>query len=61
MARWCRRAVERSGALAEHFLQKHPDLTHFVRSPTTALVRVAVTRYIHVGHFQEVSQWTVQT
>ena len=48
-------------ALAEHFLQKHPDLRDFVRSPTTALVRVAVTRYIHVGRFQEVSQWSVQT
>ncbi len=48
-------------ALAAHFLQKHPDLRDFVRSPPTALVRVAVRRYIHVGRFQEVSEWTVQT
>jgi nitroimidazol reductase NimA-like FMN-containing flavoprotein (pyridoxamine 5'-phosphate oxidase superfamily) len=48
-------------ALAGHFLHKHPDLTEFVRSPTSALVLVAVMRYIHVGRFQEVSEWAVQT
>jgi len=37
---------------------RHPQLDLFVRSPTTALFRVDITRYVHVTRFQEVRQWT---
>lgn len=36
------------------YLSKHPHLADFVRSPTTALVRVTVSRYILVRNFQHV-------
>ena len=37
---------------------RHPQLDLFVRSPTTALFRVNIIRYLHVSRFQEVRQWT---
>jgi len=39
-------------------LGKHPYLSHFVKSPSTALILVEVTRYFYVRRFQEVFQWT---
>jgi nitroimidazol reductase NimA-like FMN-containing flavoprotein (pyridoxamine 5'-phosphate oxidase superfamily) len=36
------------------YLAKHPHLEDFVRSPTCALVRVQVERYIVVTRFQQV-------
>ena len=43
--------------LASVFLKKHPGLADFVRSESTALVAVRLTRCIHVGRFQTVSVW----
>ena len=43
--------------LAEIFLRKHPDLEEFLNSPTTALIAVEISRYIHVGRFQTLSVW----
>jgi nitroimidazol reductase NimA-like FMN-containing flavoprotein (pyridoxamine 5'-phosphate oxidase superfamily) len=43
--------------LARIFMEKHPALKEFVRSPSTALVSVEVTRCIHVSRFQTVSVW----
>ena len=37
---------------------RHAQLELFVRSPTTALFRVEILRYLHVTRFQEVRQWT---
>jgi nitroimidazol reductase NimA-like FMN-containing flavoprotein (pyridoxamine 5'-phosphate oxidase superfamily) len=37
--------------------RRHRQLDRFVESPTTALFRVNVIRYLHVSHFQEVRQW----
>ncbi len=37
---------------------RHPYLRAFVESPSTALFRVGVVRFLHVTRFQEVHQWT---
>jgi hypothetical protein len=39
-------------------LGRHPQLTGFVESPSTAVFRVVVMRYFFVRSFQEVTQWT---
>jgi hypothetical protein len=36
---------------------RHPHLASFVRDESSALVRVEIDRYFHVGSFQEVRQW----
>jgi hypothetical protein len=45
--------------LSAVFTAKHFDLAGFISSPRTALVLVEADRYLHVGHFQTVSQWKV--
>ena len=35
----------------------HPQLRSFVESPSTALFRIDITRYLYVTRFQEVHQW----
>jgi len=51
----------RKGTLRDKFagtlLKKHPDLQEFVNSPTTALIVVDITQYIHVNQFQTVTVW----
>ena len=42
---------------AELLVNRHAQLGSFVRSPTTALFRIDIVRYFHVGRFQEVRQW----
>jgi uncharacterized protein YhbP (UPF0306 family) len=42
-----------SGMLTE----RHPYMRTFVESPSTALFRVDVVRFLHVTRFQEVRQW----
>jgi nitroimidazol reductase NimA-like FMN-containing flavoprotein (pyridoxamine 5'-phosphate oxidase superfamily) len=50
-----------SGAAFEHWAAvltaRHPQLHAFVHSPSTALFRITVFRYLHVSRFQEVHQW----
>ena len=41
----------------EHLSTRHPHLRGFFEAPTTALVRIEVTRYLHVSRFQAVSEW----
>ena len=48
-------ASERESIL-EHYLAKHPYLEEFVRSPSCALVRVAVDSYYLVKNFQNVME-----
>jgi heme iron utilization protein len=43
--------------LAEAFLKKHPALDDFVRSPSTALIKMTIEECVHVGQFQTVSTW----
>jgi nitroimidazol reductase NimA-like FMN-containing flavoprotein (pyridoxamine 5'-phosphate oxidase superfamily) len=43
-------------AILERYLKKHPHLEEFVRSPTCALVDVAVKSYILVQNFQNVTE-----
>jgi nitroimidazol reductase NimA-like FMN-containing flavoprotein (pyridoxamine 5'-phosphate oxidase superfamily) len=38
------------------YLEKHPYLSDFVNSPTCALIRVTVERFIMVTRFQEVRE-----
>src|SRR5210317_427158 len=38
-------------------IARHPYLKSFVNASTCALFRVDVVRFLHVGRFQEVSQW----
>jgi hypothetical protein len=38
-------------------VRRHRQLDTFIQSPTTALFRVDIIRYLHVTHFQEVRQW----
>jgi uncharacterized protein YhbP (UPF0306 family) len=42
---------------AELLIGRHPYLDAFVKAATCALFRVDVARFLHVGRFQEVSQW----
>jgi len=42
---------------ADLLTARHPYLKAFVQSPSTALFRVDVVRYLHVTRFQEVRQW----
>ena len=37
---------------------RHLALHSFFHAPTTALVKIEVTRYFHVSRFQDVSEWT---
>jgi hypothetical protein len=38
-------------------MERHPYMRTFVESPSTALFRVDVVRFLHVTRFQEVRQW----
>jgi nitroimidazol reductase NimA-like FMN-containing flavoprotein (pyridoxamine 5'-phosphate oxidase superfamily) len=52
-----RAAMVDSGRLQElrdRYIQKHPHLEDFVRSPSCALIRIVVESYDLVGNFQEV-------
>lgn len=53
------RRGKRWKALAKILIEKHPNLTKFVRSPSTVLVLIEATRCFHVSQFQTVSQWDV--
>jgi heme iron utilization protein len=44
-------------AVADILQKRHPYLKSFFYSPTCALIRVRVLRYLHVSKFQEVGQW----
>jgi len=46
--------------LAKIYIEKHPILEEFVRSPTTALIIVNIKRCIHVSKFQSISVWDAQ-
>jgi nitroimidazol reductase NimA-like FMN-containing flavoprotein (pyridoxamine 5'-phosphate oxidase superfamily) len=47
---------ERS-AYEKIYLQRHPYLEKFLASPTTAFVKIAVSRYVLVSHFQDVMEY----
>lgn len=51
-----RKLVAASSALRK----KHPRLSAFIASATTAIVLVEVTHYIHVDSFQRISEWQVK-
>ena len=42
---------------ADLLIERHPYLEAFVQSPSSALFRIDIIRYFHVGRFQEVRQW----
>ena len=42
---------------ARLLLARHPYLSSFISSPSTALFRVEAVRFLHVTRFQEVRQW----
>ena len=42
---------------AELLTKKHPNLTSFVKAPTTAVVLVEAVRYLYVSKFQEVWEY----
>lgn len=52
-----RRTSRRWRELMALILRKHPALTAFINAPTTALVFVEAERCVHVGGFQEVTEW----
>jgi hypothetical protein len=52
------RRGKRWNDLSEILIKKHPQLTGFVRSPSSALIFVAVNKVIHAGKFQTVTEWT---
>jgi nitroimidazol reductase NimA-like FMN-containing flavoprotein (pyridoxamine 5'-phosphate oxidase superfamily) len=43
--------------LATLLVSKHKELELFVAAPTTALMLVAISRCVHVGKFQEKTEW----
>ncbi len=42
---------------ANIYIRKHPDLEEFLHAPSTALMVVDATRFIHVSQFQTISVW----
>ena len=42
------------------YLQKHPYLENFLSSPTTAFVKIAVSRYVLVSRFQDVMEYRLR-
>jgi nitroimidazol reductase NimA-like FMN-containing flavoprotein (pyridoxamine 5'-phosphate oxidase superfamily) len=44
------------GSLRKLYLDRHPHLDDFLDSPDTALIKIAVRRYIIVQRFQEVRE-----
>jgi len=42
------------------YLNKHPYLKEFVTAPNCSLIKVSVTKYILVDHFQNVMEYTPQ-
>jgi hypothetical protein len=57
---WPLRKGARRDKMAALFLEKHPDLTVFVDSPTTALICVDIQECVHVGRFQTVTAWKME-
>lgn len=49
-------AASENQSIIEHYLNKHPHLVDFVRSPTIALVEVAARSYFLVRNFQNVTE-----
>lgn len=45
------------GPWAERLIARHPQLGAFVTSPSTAVFKVGIVRYLYVTRFQEVHQW----
>jgi nitroimidazol reductase NimA-like FMN-containing flavoprotein (pyridoxamine 5'-phosphate oxidase superfamily) len=43
--------------LADLLVKRHPYLKSFVTAASCALFRIDAVRFLHVAHFQEVSQW----
>ena len=42
------------------YLQRHPYLEKFIDSPTTALIKIAVSHYVLVSHFQDVMEYRIR-
>lgn len=49
-----------SEKVMEMFLEKHPQLDDFSRAPTTAFIRIAMSRYFMVNRFQNVIEVKVK-
>ena len=47
----------RWAGLATLLVSKHRELEQFVAAPTTALMFVTISRCVHVGRFQSVTDW----
>lgn len=45
--------------LSSVYLAKHPHLTDFISTPNQALLKVEVSKYILVGHFQRVLELNI--
>jgi nitroimidazol reductase NimA-like FMN-containing flavoprotein (pyridoxamine 5'-phosphate oxidase superfamily) len=45
------------GPWAERLIARHPQLKAFVTSPSTAVFKIDLVRYLYVTRFQEVHQW----
>ena len=45
------------GPWAERLIARHPQLGAFVTSPSTAVFKVGIVRYLYVTRFQEVHPW----
>ncbi|MGQ3684852.1 MAG: pyridoxamine 5'-phosphate oxidase family protein [Candidatus Loosdrechtia sp.] len=41
-------------------VKKHPQLSDFIVSSTTALILTNVTHYVHVCNFQDISEWHIK-
>ena len=41
-------------------LKKHPQLSNFIISSSTAVILVDVTHYVHVDRFQSITEWHVK-
>jgi nitroimidazol reductase NimA-like FMN-containing flavoprotein (pyridoxamine 5'-phosphate oxidase superfamily) len=47
-------AGQQADEARNNFLERHPQLDHFVNAPSCAIVRIIVERYTYVSRFQEV-------
>lgn len=42
------------------FVKKHPKLSSFAKSSTTAIILIDAAHYIHVDSFQSITEWHVK-
>jgi nitroimidazol reductase NimA-like FMN-containing flavoprotein (pyridoxamine 5'-phosphate oxidase superfamily) len=54
------RKGKRRDELAALFIERHPQLSAFVKASSTALVLIKFKKVIHAGEFQKITMWDLK-